>query len=317
VLSIFNPLSYLGIIYNSMMNSVTDLQNLSDLLAAAADIVDAPNALTLKVADASKGVTLEFRDVSFNYPTAPNQGLKHVSFTVPCGTTTAIVGPTGSGKTTISRLLFRFYDALEGSVLIDGHDVRDCTQKSVRQLIGVVPQDTVLFNESVQYNIRYGRLDATDEEVEDAARRAKVHESIAKFELGYQSICGERGLKLSGGEKQRIAIARCLLKNPPVVLLDEATSALDNKTERDVQEAMGCLRGRTTLVIAHRLSTVQRAEQIIVLKDGEIIEKGTHVELLARNGLYFEMWNAQVGLPDGASPTSSAAVLPMPNPKDE
>ncbi|CUG88051.1 ABC transporter, putative, partial [Bodo saltans] len=311
VMTIFNPLSYLGMIYNSIINSLVDIQNLGDILIAPIEVTDAPDALELATTllpsvgrapmpgrseDAAAGVSVEFRDVLFKYPTASaTQGLKGISFTVPGGTTTAIVGPTGSGKSTIGRLLFRFYDVDAGSVLVNGEDVRHCTQHSLRRLIGVVPQDTSLFNETIRYNIKYGRIGATEEEMIAAAQQACVHEFVMRNDGGYDTMCGERGLKLSGGEKQRIAIARCLLKNPPVVLLDEATSALDNQTEREVQKAMECLEGRTTIMIAHRLSTVQRADQIIVLKDGVIVERGTHLQLLAvPDGAYAAMWNAQL-----------------------
>lgn len=299
VLTIFQPLSYLGTIYNMIVNSMVDIQNLSDILSATVDVADEPGALDLTTTLHNKknggGVSVEFRDVCFKYPSAQSSvGLNGISFSVPAGTTTALVGPTGSGKTTISRLLFRFYDADSGAVFINGEDVRHCTQKSVRKLIGVVPQDTTLFNETIRYNIQYGRLDASDADIVAAATAAQVHDFVMRNENGYDTMCGERGLKLSGGEKQRIAIARCLLKNPPVVLLDEATSALDNQTERDVQLAMECLEGRTTLMIAHRLSTVQRADQILVLKDGAIAERGTHHQLLAANGLYAAMWNMQL-----------------------
>jgi ATP-binding cassette, subfamily B, heavy metal transporter len=305
VLTIFMPLSNLGMIYNSIINALVDIQNLGDILIAPIDVMDEPDAKDLcatlasdagRSRDGASGVSVEFRDVVFKYPTASaTQGLKGISFTVPGGTTTAIVGPTGSGKSTIGRLLFRFYDVDSGTVLVNGEDVRHCTQHSLRRLIGVVPQDTSLFNETIRYNIKYGRLDATEEEMIAAAQQARVHEFVMRNDNGYGTMCGERGLKLSGGEKQRIAIARCLLKNPPVVLLDEATSALDNQTEREVQKAMECLEGRTTIMIAHRLSTVQRADQIIVLKDGVIVERGTHLQLLATvNGAYAAMWNAQL-----------------------
>jgi ATP-binding cassette, subfamily B, heavy metal transporter len=317
VLSVFSPLDYLGYVYSGMMNGITDIQNLSDLLAARPDVVDAPDAKLLPAPTRpGEGMEIEFRDVSFHYPTAgESSGLKHVSFTVPRGTNTALVGPTGSGKTTISRLLFRFYDPIDGGVYIDGTNIRDCTQKSVRSRIGVVPQESVMFNDTIMNNIRYGRLEATDEEVKSAAKDAHIYDSIMKFELGFDTMCGERGLKLSGGEKQRIAIARCLLKNPPIVLLDEATSALDNKTERLVQEALSCLEGRTAVIIAHRLSTVQYAHQIIVLRDGMIAERGTHSELLALGGLYSEMWDAQGST--AASPTTAAPPEPLSNELDE
>lgn len=309
VLTIFQPLAYLGAIYSSIINALVDIQNLGDILAAPIEIQDVDGALDLTTTLAQSsgarreennscgaGVSVEFRDVWFKYPTASaTQGLKGVSFTVPRGTTTAIVGPTGSGKSTIGRLLFRFYDVDSGCVLLNDEDVRHCTQHSVRKLIGVVPQDTSLFNESIGYNIKYGNLGASEEDVIAAAKQAQVHDFVMRNDSGYATMCGERGLKLSGGEKQRIAIARCLLKNPPVVLLDEATSALDNQTERDVQIAMECLEGRTTIMIAHRLSTVLRADQIIVLRDGEIVERGTHMQLLADPmGVYAGMWNMQL-----------------------
>lgn len=303
VLSIFSPLSFLGYIYSGMMNGMTDIQNLSDILSAQPDVVDDADALTLAAPTGNGGLGIEFKNVSFHYPTAgASTGLKHVSFTVPPGTSTALVGPTGSGKTTISRLLFRFYDPVEGTVHIDGSDIKHCTQKSVRSLIGVVPQEAVMFNDTIMHNIRYGRLDASDAEVAEVTKAAHIYDSIMSFEHGFQTVCGERGLKLSGGEKQRVAIARCLLKNPPIVLLDEATSALDNKTERMVQEALSCLEGRTTVIIAHRLSTIQRADQIIVLREGSIAERGTHSELLALGGLYKEMWEAQ----DSANSTAGS-----------
>jgi len=220
--------------------------------------------------------------------------LKGISFEVPAGKTVAIVGPSGAGKSTISRLLFRFYDIQSGSVTIDGQDVRDVTQESLRKVIGMVPQDTVLFNDTIAYNIRYGRTDATEEEVEKAAEMAQISRFIQHLPDGYKSMVGERGLKLSGGEKQRVAIARTILKAPPILILDEATSALDTATEQEIQSALDIVsRGRTTLVIAHRLSTVIGADEIIVLKDGLIAERGTHRQLLKHKGLYASMWDRQ------------------------
>ncbi|MEM8701958.1 MAG: ATP-binding cassette domain-containing protein, partial [Pseudomonadota bacterium] len=241
----------------------------------------------------TSGGRIAFKDVKFHYdPDRPI--LKGVDFEVPAGKTIAIVGPSGAGKSTISRLLFRFYDVTGGAVEIDGQDVRDVTQESVRHVIGMVPQDTVLFNDTIAYNIRYGRPDASDEEVREAARMAQIHDFIEQLPNGYASEVGERGLKLSGGEKQRVAIARTILKSPPILILDEATSALDTHTEREIQSALDQVaRNRTTLVIAHRLSTVVNADQIIVLEAGEIAERGTHTELLDKNGLYASMWARQ------------------------
>jgi ABC-type transport system involved in Fe-S cluster assembly fused permease/ATPase subunit len=298
---IFTPFQFLGSIYEMAVESLVDMENLSELLLEEPDLVDAPHAKPLAptphIARASatpKSLSVEFRNVTFRYPSqGPQLGIHDISFTVNPGTTTALVGTTGSGKTTITRLLFRFYDTLSGSVRVGGEDVRDITQKSLRQHIGIVPQDTVLFNDTIRWNIRYGRPDATDEEVEEAARQAQVLPLILRLENGWDTVVGERGLKLSGGEKQRVAIARCLLKNPPIVVLDEATSALDNKTEREVQEALRALAGRTTIVVAHRLSTVQHANDIIVLKYGRIVERGTFAQLVATGGEFFEMWNTQ------------------------
>jgi ATP-binding cassette subfamily B protein len=220
--------------------------------------------------------------------------LKGISFTVPAGKTIAVVGPSGAGKSTISRILYRFYDIKSGSVTIDGQDIRDVTQASLRSVIGIVPQDTVLFNDTVRYNIAYGRIGAGEAEIKEAARHAQIDKFIAEMPLGYESMVGERGLKLSGGEKQRVAIARTILKNPPILLLDEATSALDTHTEREIQSALQEVsRNRTTLVIAHRLSTVVDADEILVLDHGEIVERGRHDDLVARKGAYAAMWNKQ------------------------
>jgi ATP-binding cassette subfamily B protein len=254
-----------------------------------AEIEDKPDAKPLAV----KSGGVRFENVAFSYdPARPI--LKGISFEVPAGKTVAIVGPSGAGKSTISRLLFRFYDASAGRILIDGEDIRDVSQKSLRAAIGMVPQDTVLFNDTIRYNIRYGRWEANDAEVEEAARLAQIDTFIRMSPHGYETEVGERGLKLSGGEKQRVAIARTILKAPPILVLDEATSALDSHTERDIQDALDRVsRNRTTLVIAHRLSTIVGADEIIVLDAGVIVERGTHQQLIAKGGLYASMWNRQ------------------------
>src|SRR5213082_477184 len=259
------------------------------ILAREAEIEDMPGAKPIAV---SRGA-IRFEDVQFAYEPA-RQILKGLSFDVPAGRTVAIVGPSGAGKSTISRLLFRFYDVTGGRILIDGQDLRDVTQTSLRAAIGMVPQDTVLFNDTIRYNIRYGRWDASDPEVEEAARQAQIDGFIRRAPKGYETEVGERGLKLSGGEKQRVAIARTILKGPPILLLDEATSALDSHTEKDIQDELDRIaKGRTTLVIAHRLSTIVGADEIIVLDQGVIAERGTHHQLLLKNGLYASMWNRQ------------------------
>jgi len=283
------PLNFIGFIYREIRQGLTDIEQMFDLLDVQQEVQDKPTAEPLSV---DKGA-IRFNDVHFAYD-ANRPILKGVSFEVPAGKTVAIVGPSGAGKSTISRLLFRFYDVQSGSVTIDGQDVREVTQESLRKVIGMVPQDTVLFNDTIAYNIRYGRNDASDQDVEKAAEMAQISQFIKHLPEGYQAMVGERGLKLSGGEKQRVAIARTILKAPPILILDEATSALDTATEQEIQSALDIVsRGRTTLVIAHRLSTVISADEIIVLKDGLIAERGTHRDLLLQDGLYASMWSRQ------------------------
>jgi len=283
------PLNFIGFIYREIRQGLTDIVQMFDLLDVKQEVSDKPGAKPVQV---DKGA-IRFDDVHFAYD-SNRPILKGISFEVPAGKTVAIVGPSGAGKSTISRLLFRFYDIQSGSVTIDGQDVRDVTQESLRKVIGMVPQDTVLFNDTIAYNIRYGRTDATEEEVEKAAEMAQISRFIQHLPDGYKAMVGERGLKLSGGEKQRVAIARTILKAPPILILDEATSALDTATEQEIQSALDIVsRGRTTLVIAHRLSTVIGADEIIVLKDGLIAERGTHRQLLKHKGLYASMWDRQ------------------------
>ena len=293
MIQLYIPLNFLGVIYREIKQSLTDMDRMFSLLNTEKDIADSPDARTLQIHNRELGPDVRFEHVSFHYE-SKREILRDVSFNIPAGTITAVVGQSGAGKSTLARLLFRFYDVQAGKVLIDGQNIEDVTQASLRKAIGIVPQDTVLFNDTIGYNIAYGNPSASIEEVQEAARAAQIDGFIKRLPDGYDTQVGERGLKLSGGEKQRVAIARTLLKKPAMLIFDEATSALDSKTERAFQdELLSLAKNRTTLIVAHRLSTIIHADQILVMEHGQIVERGTHVELLAANGRYAEMWQMQ------------------------
>jgi len=293
MIQLYIPLNFLGVIYREIKQALTDMDRMFSLLNTEKEIADVPNAQALRISNQSRGPDVRFENVSFHYD-AKREILKGVSFDIAAGTITAVVGQSGAGKSTLARLLFRFYDVQSGKILIDDQNIVDVTQLSLRKAIGIVPQDTVLFNDTIGYNIAYGNPNASIEEVHEAARAAQIDRFIKHLPDGYDTQVGERGLKLSGGEKQRVAIARTLLKKPAMLIFDEATSALDSKTERAFQEELlGLAKNRTTLIIAHRLSTIIHADQILVMEHGQIVERGTHAELLAASGRYAEMWQMQ------------------------
>jgi len=297
MIQLYIPLNFLGVIYREMKQSITDMDRMFALLNADQEIKDKQNAHTLVINDFARGPEVRFENVYFLY-NAKREILKDVSFIIPAGTITAVVGQSGAGKSTLARLLFRFYDIQAGAILLDGQNIQDVQQASLRKAIGIVPQDTVLFNDTIAYNIAYGSPGASPTEIQEAARAAQMNQFIEHLPEGYETSVGERGLKLSGGEKQRVAIARTLLKKPALLIFDEATSALDSRTERAFQEELFNLaRNRTTLIIAHRLSTIVHADQILVMDQGKIIERGTHQQLLQANGRYTSMWQMQESSP--------------------
>ena len=298
---LYAPLNFLGFVYREIKHALADMERMFGLMGQSREIADKPNALELNVTSAR----VDFEEVDFGYE--PNRQILHgVSFSIPAGQTVAVVGSSGAGKSTLSRLLFRFYDVSSGAIRLNGHDLRDITQESLRRHIGIVPQDTVLFNDTILYNIAYGNPGATREQIIDAAKAARIHDFVISLPDGYDTQVGERGLKLSGGEKQRVAIARTLLKNPPILIFDEATSALDSRTERAIQDELRQIaRDRTTLIIAHRLSTIADADEIIVLDHGRILERGSHRELLLKGGRYAQMWLLQQA---GEEPESQSAT---------
>ena len=319
MIQLFQPLNFMGMFYREVKQAVIDIEMMFEILARPAEIVDRPGAPPLVV----RAGVLRFEDVHFHYD-PQREILKGVTFEIPAGQTVAVVGPSGAGKSTLSRLLFRFYEPQSGRITIDGQNIADVTQASLREQIGMVPQDTVLFNDTIGYNIRYGRWSASREDVREAARLAQIDRFINSIPDGYEAQVGERGLKLSGGEKQRVALARTILKAPPILVLDEATSALDSFTEREIQAALERVsKGRTTLVIAHRLSTVVNADEIIVLDRGRIVERGRHEALLARRGIYAGMWNRQreeeaanENLRRAVAEEDISSALPFPEPAD-